>query len=439
MASPIERLPVELIDLIVAHLPLPDYGSLRSASHQLYNLTLSTFSTCYFKRRVTTLGVPSLNRLLESSAHPTFANSVTLLDVKLLNHEDYQNLRKIHRVGIYPPPKRLPKVSQVKNEDISQESELFDYMRDHQDPKAVIHPLGRAIKRFRNLRVVRLRVNGTWLYSSPCIMPEDEIYQAFLSACFKAILDAIIRSGVKLKEFGMVKGTTIRPLTKSSNIIYPVFNLPFPALVSLQNAFSSLKTLRLSILTNYNGKARVPGWENGVSQFISAVPTLENLTLCLQATDGEPCYRAAVMRSVCRTVQLPALNWLQLYGCAVDELDLVTLIKTHASTLRRLFISDTDLQTGTWASVVGSFRENLDLEYIRLQYLQQSPRPQSILWGGEGLKNRNKLIIESRDREWVMAQLPPAIASLVAAAEADIFKIKIFSERAHYRCPSACL
>ncbi|KAJ4304558.1 Protein-lysine N-methyltransferase efm4 [Kalmusia sp. IMI 367209] len=395
MTSAIERLPVELVDMVVVYMSLPECQALRLVSKQLYSLTLATFSTNYFSRRVTTLGAPSLNKLLKASAHPRFSSSVTLLDIKLLNYEDYGNLRKIDRVGIYPPPKRLPKVPQIKTEDISQESRLLDYMRTHRDPKAVIHPLSRALKRFPSLQTVRLRVNGLTLYGNPYINADAEVYQTFVSACFKAVLDAIIRSGIKLREFTLLKGASVRPVSKSANLIYPALNFPFPYLLSLRSAFSSLKSLRLSIRTNYNGNARVPGWENGVSQFISSAPTLEDLTLCLQARDSEPWLRAAIMHSVARSVDLPELRSLQLYGCVLDELDIITLIKTHALTLRRVLISDTDLRTGTWASVLVSFRQALDLGYLRLQYLQQTARPQDFQWDGDDSRNKNKLTIDT--------------------------------------------
>jgi hypothetical protein len=421
MTSKIERLPQELVDLVVVYLSLGDRQTLRLASKQLCSLTLTAFSDTYFSRRVTTLGVPSLSRLVQASTHPHFSACVSLLDIKLLNYEDYGNLRKIDRVGIYPPPKRFPKVPQVKIEHVSEECKLLDYMRTHQDPKAVVHPLARALKGLRNVKAIRLRVNGLTLYGNPYIDAEDEVYQSFLSTCFKAVLDAIIRSGVRLQEFTLVKGNTVRPLNKSANLDYSAFNFPFPFLSSLTPAFSSLKSLRLSIRTYHNGNSRIAGWENGVSKFIAAASSLEELTICLQATDSKPWFRAAVMHALCRTVKLPMLKSLQLYGCVVDELDLVALIKTHSSSLRRLLISDTELRSGTWLSVMSTFMKDLDLDYLRLQYLQQGAAPRVIRWYEDDVKNTSKLTVDarkSRDDYWMKAKLSQAISSLAATIEA---------------------
>ncbi|KAF1979323.1 hypothetical protein BU23DRAFT_448037 [Bimuria novae-zelandiae CBS 107.79] len=418
MISSMESLPVELVDAVILYLPLADRQALRLVSKHLYSLTLTTFTTDYFSKRTTTLGSPSLKRLVAASAHSRFSNSVTVLDVKLLNYEDYENLRRIDRVGIYPPPKRLPKVPQVKTQDISLECRLFDYMRNHHDAKAVVHPLSRALKGFPNLDSIRIRVNGLTLYGNPYINADDKVYQDFLSACFKAVLDALVRSGVKLRHFTSIKGTAIRPISKSANLIYPAFAFSFPYLLSLQTAFASLKSLRLSIRTNYNRNARVPGWENGVSQFISAAPALEEFALCLQARDSEPWFRAAVMQSICRSVELPALKILQLYGCVVDELDMTAFFKRHTA-LRHISISDTELRSGTWASIMSLFKQDLDLEYLRFQYLQQSATPRAVQWGEE--EKRSKLTIDarkSRHSDFMITKLSQAIATLAAAMEA---------------------
>ncbi|KAF2449738.1 hypothetical protein P171DRAFT_198969 [Karstenula rhodostoma CBS 690.94] len=420
MTSKIERLPQELVDLIVVHLPLQDRQTLRLASRQLSSLTLTTFSNAYFSRRVTTLGVPSLSRLVQTSAHLHFSGCVSILDVKLLNYEDYGNLREIDRVGIYPPPKRLQRVPQIKIGDVSQECNLLDYMRTHRDPKAVIHPLARALKGFRNVKTIRLRVNGLTLYGNPYISAEDEVYQSFMSACFKAVLDAIIRSGVRLQEFTLIKGSTIRPLSKSANLDYSALNLPSPFLLSLKTAFASLKSLRLSIRTYHNGNSRTAGWENGVPQVIAAASSLEELTICLQASDSKPWFRVAVMHAVCCSVKLPMLKSLQLYGCVVDELDLVSLVKTHASSLQHLLISDAELRSGAWLSVLNTFKDDLDLIYLRLQYLQQNATPRVIRWFANDARSLSKLTIDARkirDEYWMKERLSHAISSLAATVE----------------------
>jgi hypothetical protein len=380
MTAPVEKLPTELFDIVVRHLALPSLQSFRLASRHIYAFTLPTFCSRYYSRRTTTLSVPSLSRLLDLSSCAHLAPSVSLLDVKLLNHEDYQNLEAINRVGIFPPPKRFQQVANIKPRDIRQEYALFDYMRSNREPKDVVRKLCQALGRLSNIRTIRLRVSGESLGWNFRVDDEEDEYLDFTLACLRATLNAIIQSNIKIQEFSLIKGTTVRPSSKSANLIYPAFNVPFPLLVSLGKAFTSLKTLCLSIRTDYNGNARVPGWQNGISQFISTASALEKLTLCFQATDTEPSFRAAVMQSLAASLHLPDLISLQLYGCAVDEQVLTTFIKAHSASLRQLVLNHILLLNGSWTTVLGSFRESLSLATLHLSLLRQNVAPRSIRW-----------------------------------------------------------
>jgi hypothetical protein len=396
MPAPMERLPVELVDLVVRHFSLPDCQSLRLVSRQLYALTLSTFRSRYFAKRTTTLSTPSLGRLLRvSSSH--LSQSVSLLDVKLLNLEDYQSLSKISRVGIYPPPKRFQQVANVRPQDISKEYALYDYMRTNDDPKDVIKHLGQALGQLSHVRAVRLRVNGETLQSYfSGEEDEEEGYSVFVHACFKAVIAAIVRSGVQLHDFSVIKGTKARPSSKSANLIYPAFNSSFPALLSLSKAFSSLKTLRLSIRTDYHGNHRVPGWQNGISQFVATASSLEELTLCFPPMDTEPAFKAAAMQSLASTLDLPNLKSLQLYGCVVDEQALSNFVQAH-SALRQIIITDVRVLNGSWNTVLRAIHESLNLETLRLSFLQQSEAPRDIWWN-RGSRRKSKLVMDTTDR-----------------------------------------
>ncbi|KAF2686151.1 hypothetical protein K458DRAFT_298876 [Lentithecium fluviatile CBS 122367] len=396
MTAPIEQLPVELVDVVVKYIPLSDFQSFRLVSRQIYALTLSTFSSRYFHRRTTTLSAPSLDRLVRLSSCGCLSQSVSLLDVKLLNHDDYRNLQKISRVGLFPPPKRFQQVANIKPRDISQEHALFDYMRANEDPKDLIKSLSQALAHLPQLRAVRLRVNGVTLGNSR-FDDEEEDYQEFFLACFKSVLNAIVKSGIKLHDFSVIKGTNMRPSTKSANLIYPAFDLSFSFLHSLGKTFTSLRNLSLSICTDWNGNARVPGWQNGMSKFISTASGLEELTLCFQARDKEPSFRAAAMHSLATTLELPKLKSLQLYGCVVDEQALSTFARAHAGTIRRLTFIDALLLNGSWGALLGTFRESLSLETIRLSFLQQNAAPRDIWWNGNK-KRKSKIIMDTTEK-----------------------------------------
>lgn len=395
MPAPMERLPVELLDLVVHCLTLPNYQSLRLVSRQIYALTLSTFSSRYFSKRTTTLSTPSLARLLQVSASH-LSPSVSLLDIKLLNHEDYQSLYKISRVGIYPPPKRFQQVANIRPQDISREYALFDHMRLNDDPKDVVRSLGHALEQLSQVRTVRLRVNDETLQSNfPGEQDEEEEYSMFVHACFRAIIAAIIRSGAKLHDFSVIKGTKVRPSTKSANLIHPAFKFSFPMFLSLSKAFSSLRSLRLSIRTDYHGNSRVPGWQNGISQFIATASALEELTICFPPTDTEPAFKAAVMQSLASSLDLPKLKIMQLYGSVVDEQALSNFAKVHSS-LRQITLTDVRLLNGSWSAYLRTCRASLNLETLRLAFLQQSEVPRDIWWN-RGNRRKSKLVMDTTD------------------------------------------
>jgi hypothetical protein len=402
MPAPMERLPVELIELVIRHFTLPEYQSLRLVSRRLYALTLSTFSGRYFAKRFTTLSKPSLERLAQASASH-LSQHVSLLDIQLLNRQEYQSLREISRIGIYPPPKRFQQVAKVRPRDVSREYALYDYMLSSDEPKDVIKILAQVLEQLPSVRGVRLRVNGESILSRTVTHfhageeEKEEEYSMFVQACFKAVIAAIVCSGVRLREFSVVKGGKIRSYSKSANLIYPAFKFSFPLLLSLREAFGSLKTLRLTVRTDFHGNSRVPGWQNGISQFIASASALEELALCFLTVDKEAGFKASVMQSLASTLDLPRLKFLQLYGSVVDEQVLSSFVKAH-SNLRQMLFTDVRLLNGSWKTVLRVFRELPSLETLRLSFLQQSEDPQNIWWFREKCR-KSALILDTTDKK----------------------------------------
>ncbi|KAF1958154.1 hypothetical protein CC80DRAFT_25651 [Byssothecium circinans] len=367
MSSPIERLPVELTDFIIAHFSLPEYQNFRLVSRLLHHVTLSSFHNRYFARRTTTLTSSCLDRLLKVSACRHLAGHVSLLSIKVLNNEEIDLLRDIHRVGIYPPPKRFPKITQVKPADISHEVACFDRLLAGDDPKDAIDKLSRAMRRLTNLKSIRLFVNDKTLSNKPYYvageLPCDDFEVASLT--FKAVLAALLKSDIQIERFQTVKGTHIRKKTRSASIIYTAFQFPLDRIVSLGNAFSSLRVLVLALRTSYSGDSRVPGWQNHISHFIGAAAALEELTLCFQPEDRASRHRAAVMQSIACSVQVPNLKLFHLWGGAFRADDMTLFMKNHSSSLRQLHIRQCFLREGKWHDFINSLRESR-LEYLRL-------------------------------------------------------------------------
>lgn len=333
MSVPFERLPVEVFDIIAAYLDLPEYQALRLASQRLHLLSLSTFTKEYFTKLITTLGSPSLDRLVHVASHCHLSKFVTALEIRLLNHRDYKDLTKIARIGIFPPPKRFTKVSCIKSEHIAQESTLYDDVLHNRQPKCISEPLVRGLRRFVNLKGIRFRAHQIepfgWLAGA---MPEGD--QVFRSRCLRAVLDAVVKSGVELESFSMGKEKGSISLSKCANVPYPALQLPVEYLQRLNACFSTLVSLTLSIVAEHGAHHRLPGWENGVSHFISSAPNLKHLTLSLDRKFHVSQYGARIIRSLSDSTHLENLESLHLCNTTMHESDLAKFIKTHASTLQ---------------------------------------------------------------------------------------------------------
>ena len=373
MTSPFERLPVEVFDIVAVYLDLPEYQKLRLTSQRLHLLSLSTFTKKYFTKVITTLGSPSLDRLVRVANNGHLAKLVTTLEIRLLNHRDYKDLGKIARVGIFPPPKRFPKVSCVRNEDIVQESTLYDDVLANRQAKCITERLARGLQGLDNLTAIRFRAHQIEPHGWKTIaVPEGD--EVFRSRCLRAVLDAILKTNISLETFimGKEKGHT---LNKSANVPYPALQLPLEYLQRLRAPLSGLKTLTLSVVAAHNAHHRLSGWENGLSRFISSAPHLTHLTFSLDRKAHISQYGARIMRSLSDSVQLEHLESLHACNTTVHESDLAKLIKTHAGTLQRINLANVCLLTGNWLVLLAACKGAKELQMLRLAHIEGVDSP----------------------------------------------------------------
>lgn len=368
MTSPFERLPAEVFDVIAACLDLPEYQMVRLSSQRLHLLSLSTFTKRYFTKVITTLGSPSLDRLVHVANHSHLSRLVTTLEIRLLNHRNYKDLGKIARIGIFPPPKRFPKVSCVRNQDIVQESTLYDDVLANRQAKCITERLIRGLRGLTNLTAIRFRAHDIEPLGWKTIaIPEGD--EVFRSRCLRAVLDAICQSGTTLSTFtmGKEKGPT---LSKCANVPYPALQLPLEYMQRLRPSFEALTHMTLSIVAAHNGHHRLPGWENGVSRFVSSAPSLSSLSLSLDRKAAVSQYGARIMRSLSDTTHMERLSRIQIFNTTVHESDLNKFVKTHAETLQVINLTNVCLLTGNWLTLLSAFRGVQKLETLRLYSIE---------------------------------------------------------------------
>lgn len=390
MTSPIERLPVEVFDIILSTLGLDQYQQLRLCSRQLRSLSLSPFTKKYFSSTATTLGAPSLKRLAELSDHP-YGHAVTQLNVKLLTYRDYKTLMAIRRCGIYPPPKRFPLVRGVRLTDVRDESTLFDDLKDPKRAKLTTERLARSLANLKNLRVVCFRS----MHSEPHgwtlrEMPSSD--QIFRQRCFQVLIDAVIQSEIKLEEFNMAKSMRSKHgrVLRSADLECPAFGVVSVAL-TLSQAFDCLQSLTLSLTSNRVNSLEMTGGEACPSQFIARIPSLKHLTLKLDRDSYRSYDSSNVFHHIAKSCRLPALESFNLLNCALRSADLSQYLSAHADSLRTISFTCVYIFRGTWTAIWEALKEAENLQTLTAARLDSPQRPPSV-----GKKYHPKMILDIR-------------------------------------------
>jgi hypothetical protein len=369
MTSQIERLPVELFELVAASLELLSCKNLRLTSQRLRFLIHPLFVECAFSRLKTTLGSPSLGRLVNVSRCENLRGAVKVLQIQLLTSSDYHTLAAISRVGRFPPPKRFPRVPGIQDRHVHDEATTLKYVLESRYPTRLYDSLVKALRGFTNLEAVHFYPRNDQPAACRRLISEDD--RLFRSRCFQVVVDAIVQTNVRLLEFRMAKCRRGTALHKEATLPFSVLNVPAQSLHALCHRFSHLQTLTISVLTVYDDISQVPGWQKWIASIVATAPKLRNLTLSLDRS----AYVASAFRSLASSCTCPNLQVFQLMFCALHADDLVSMISSHSATLRRALFSDLRLVTGTWLSILHALKECKKLEHLRLSSLSEENHP----------------------------------------------------------------
>jgi hypothetical protein len=400
MTSPFERLPAEVFDIVAAYLDLPEYRTIRLTSQRLYLLGLPVFEKRFFTKLVTTLGSPSLDRLVHVANHAYLSKVVTILEIRLLTHRDYKILTSIARIGRSTPPKRFIKVSCVRNQDIAQESTLYDDVLANRQAKCITERLARGLSGLENLKAVRFRTHQPEPHGWKTIaVPEGD--EVFRSRCLRAVFDALVKGGIKLETFimGKEQGASFR---KCADVPYPALQLPVEYLQRLKLSLEGLEAMSLSIVSQHNGHHRLPGWENGLGRFISSASNLKHLTLSLDRKSQLSQYGARIVRSLSDSLHLEHLETFALHNTTFHESDVAKFIKTHAGTLQGMNFTNVCLLTGNWLVLLAAMKVAQNLQALRLAYIEGAGSPVQFR---QRNKERRKVTLNASEDGLAMADL----------------------------------
>ncbi|KAI8936643.1 hypothetical protein NX059_007042 [Plenodomus lindquistii] len=370
-SSPLASLPVELFDLIAAHLDPVTFKTLRLCSRRLNSLSLDPFAKRYFSRVTTTLGSSSLDRLVHIAKHHHFSKAVTALHVRFLYYADYCDLETIARLRIYPPPKRfaLALMPGITSKNIPTESTLYKDVCGDAYPNCIVERLGRALKSFANVKTVRFYTRLSQNGDDPGPCHHDD---TFRNKCFQAVITAMVDSEINLCELSVSKGSRTRPLHRCLRLPYTAISFPPKTLQGLLPRLSTLNSLTLAIDSAYPGSSRDGGWDRTLAKLIAMTPSIANLTLSLDHCNNISHYSTAMLQSLTPYCRRLSLASLVLSNCMTDEETLATLLLAQKPSLCQLDLSGIKLCSGSWSSVLLSCKSMEKLERIRLAMLKDS-------------------------------------------------------------------
>jgi hypothetical protein len=365
MKSPVESLPVELFDMIAADFTLSEYQSLRLASPRLHQLVHAKFVRLAFSEQSTTLSSSSLDRLIKVSNHRALRDAVRILHIRLLNQHEYANLSAISRVGRFPPPKRFPRVSGVRDSNVSDEAATYAYVLQNERPVRLYDGLLKALKGLSQMKMIYFSMKPS---ASSVREPNETPHQLFRNRCFEAVIHAVTRSKIKLQEFSMARRKGRKILYKQVDLSFLAFQLDPSSLQAVRQCFSNLQSLTLSIMTGHD-KPRPDTWANGICRFIAAATKLKKLTLSLDRVNAKQSssqFGCILVKSLTTLCRLLDLETLEIMNCALDGKELIDFIRVHSFSLRCVFLSHVQLLTNRWCSIGEALVACQRLECFRL-------------------------------------------------------------------------
>ncbi|KAH8701293.1 hypothetical protein GQ44DRAFT_693552 [Phaeosphaeriaceae sp. PMI808] len=416
MDAPIEYLPVEVCDIITSDFDLLSYQQLRLSSPRLYSLSFSNFAKRYFSELKTTLGSPSLDRLVDISGNAYLCNAIKLLDITLLSDRDYKLLVNITRVGRFPPPMRFPEVHGVRPANIPGESTLYNDVVAQNHLGCIIDRLASCLKALSNLKAIRFRTRQRAPIEYRTAMLENN--RLFRTRCFQAIVQAISKSKIQLEEFSMGKQNNLTSLRHCADI--PISTLLSPLTYHpLQHCFINLQSLTLSLVTAFDVNPHGTGWEKSLSQLITYTPNLKNLILSLDhemhVSHKDSAKVFSIFASVCR---LPALESFHLVNCSLHEVDLAAFITAHEDTLCQLIFRHVRQLSGSWVSFWETLKAVKRLRCLRLISLEGPGFP--IIFQGKA-KVRLKAALEAKPLGKPMCSLLDDLITSYTSGDISLF------------------
>ena len=357
--SPFTQLPAELVDLVACHFRAEQFRHFRLTSRWLNQATWQQFKQRYLRTLNVSLERPRFNQFADLANSPELAAAVESLVMKV-DSEVPARLAELKRSLDSTYSENETHAPRVAEFDLK----LFEFHKaalELQHPFATVSDISVALRGCIRLKSVRIAFYESDGYVAPVY--DRGYYLQYHATSFELLLNAIMESDLQLHSLTM--DGSLDPCFTPLH----VFRFSIPVLLRLNDRFRKLKILSLRIAAHFEGSGplKIPGWENGISQFISTAQALEELSLYIYV-GGQS---VPIIRSIGESLFLPKLRSLLLKGCDADECSVSALLERHSQSIRSLTFADMGILDGTWKGLLRTIRDNMELDYWHIDMLWQ--------------------------------------------------------------------
>jgi hypothetical protein len=384
--SAVFRLPTELLFLVAEHLDpwggkSSDLCSLRLVSRRLNHAALPVLAERCFRQRCVMLRRNSLETLVAISRHPVFGPAVRHLTIRL-----YHWTRSPERANARRRAREEGREGEEDVEEAGVDSQAYRRLMEDQfsvmDSGLAKTYLEQAPAALPALKTVTVDEQFTpWGVAG--LGPHDALQRpasiAFARDALRAIVLAIITSDTSLDHLDLSTG-----LGHGCAMSAPVQVFSPSVLQLAQSHPVHLGTLSLVYCPTSRLNLYVDRDVSHLLRVVALFPGLEGLSLNLAD-------RGSSFVPLFQRLRVPGLQFLRLaaLGCSAGEL--LSLLRAHKGSLRRVVLSHVDVVTRDregWRAVLAAIRDEALIQELSMDRWSEDGRQVGYCEpGSEGLVN----------------------------------------------------
>ncbi|EPS35391.1 hypothetical protein H072_11253 [Dactylellina haptotyla CBS 200.50] len=396
--SALASVPLEVLFLVTAYLPIEDIKSLRFTCKELHERAQPAYNDELYGRRTYFATIPDLQALLNFTKHPSKAN-LRLKHLRLDVASPYIHIRpSLFRTILEEDPKELKPPELFHREGFIVHNSHFEALEQTEDQALLFA----ALQNLPNLEIIEFvdrpgpPSEKSLAMHYPTLMTRryrDEFlifYKEYasrqkrgrLSSLFSYMITALKNSPCRIKE--ILLGDPVHPYML---VTHGMFHILRRHLKDMQPAFENLRILELNLTQpshDYSGPLGfdpifgIPGNNDTlqcIPEFLREVlPNTETLKLRFEDVVGDFRFDQRHGNSISFDpnmllmkveLNLPRLKRLELQMIPFKEAELKDgVLKPHRGTLRHLLFEDCTLQEEPqmWSSVFEMLEDELSLD-----------------------------------------------------------------------------